>query len=137
VLSTHRSRQAEISEWFDTTAYCRVATPGCPAGGGPSGRDGLVRVNSLDGPAYKDVDASFFRDFNIYERVRFQFRGEATNVFNFVNLSDPGGTLSSTSSFGTISGASSMRVSGGWTVVVLASPADGEPSEERRRRQRS
>jgi hypothetical protein len=42
--------------------------------------------------------------------VKFQFRGEATNVFNFVNLSNPGGTLSSTSSFGIISGASAMRV---------------------------
>jgi hypothetical protein len=69
-----------------------------------------VRVNSLDSPGYKDVDASIFRDFSIYGRVKFQFRGEATNVFNFVNLSAPGGTLSSTSSFGVISGASGMRV---------------------------
>jgi hypothetical protein len=76
----------------DTTAYCRVATAVCSAGGGPSGRDGLVRVNSLDGPGYKDVDASLFRDFNIYEPVKAQFRGEATNVFNFVNLSNPGTT---------------------------------------------
>jgi len=74
------------------------------SGGSPSGLDGLVRVNSLD------VDASLFRDFSIRERVRFQFRGEATNVFNFVNLSNPGGTLNSSSSFGVISGASAMRV---------------------------
>jgi outer membrane receptor protein involved in Fe transport len=98
------------TEWFDTSAYCRVGTAGCPAGGGPSGLDGLVRVNSLDGPGYKNVDASIFRDFAINERVRFQFRGEATNVFNHVNLNNPGGTLSSTSSFGVISGASPMRV---------------------------
>jgi hypothetical protein len=110
LLGTHRSRLAERTEWFDTSAYCRVATAGCAAGGGPSGLDGLVRVNSLDGPGYKDVDASIFRDFTIFERVKFQFRGEATNVFNFVNLSNPGGTLSSTSSFGQISGASGMRV---------------------------
>jgi hypothetical protein len=67
-------------------------------------------VNTLDGPGYKDVDASLFRDFSIHERVRFQFRGEATNVFNFVNLSNPGGTLNSSSSFGVINGASAMRV---------------------------
>jgi hypothetical protein len=97
-------------EWFDTSAYCGVGTAGCPAGGGPSGLDGLVRVNSLDGPGYKNVDASIFRDFAINERVRFQFRGEATNVFNHVNLNNPGGTLSSTSSFGVISGALPMRV---------------------------
>jgi hypothetical protein len=119
VLDTHRSRLAERSEWFDTTAYCRVATAGCPAGGGPSGLDGLVRVNSLDGPGYKDVDASVFRDFNIYERVKFQFRGEATNVFNFVNLGNPGGTLSSTSSFGVISSAANTSAFGSMRVLQV------------------
>ena len=87
-----------------------VRSSGCPAGGGPSGLDGLVRVNSLPGPGYKDFDASLFRTFVIGERVHFQFRGEATNVFNNVNLSKPGGTLNSSSSFGVISGASAMRV---------------------------
>ena len=110
VLSTSRSRVDERAQWFDTTAFCRVATAGCPAGGGPSGLDGLVRPELLDGPGYKNVNASLFRDFTIRERVKFQFRGEATNVFNFVNLNNPGGTLSSSSSFGVISGASGMRV---------------------------
>jgi hypothetical protein len=98
------------TEWFDTSAYCRIGTTGCSAGGGPSGLDGLIRVNSLDGPGLKDVDASLFRDFAINERFKFQFRGEATNVFNFVNLNNPGGTLSSASSFGVITGATPMRV---------------------------
>jgi outer membrane receptor protein involved in Fe transport len=109
-LGAHRSRLAERNEWFDTTAYCRIAAAGCPLGVGAGDLDGTVRVNSLDSPGYKDVDASIFRDFSIYDRVKFQFRGEATNVFNFVNLSAPGGTLSSTSSFGIITGASAMRV---------------------------
>jgi hypothetical protein len=104
------SRAAERKQWFDTSAYCRSGSAGCPAGGGVSGLDGMVSPNSLDGPGYKDVDAAIFRDFNIYERVKFQFRGEATNVFNFVNLNAPGGTLSSTSAFGVITGAGSMRV---------------------------
>lgn len=110
ILDPHRSRLAERTEWFDTSAYCRVGSTGCTAGGGPSGLDGLVRPNSLSGPGYKDFDASLFRDFSIRERVTFQFRGEATNVFNSVNLSNPGSTLNSTSSFGKITGASSMRV---------------------------
>jgi hypothetical protein len=42
--------------------------------------------------------------------VKFQFRGEATNVFNFVNLSAPGGTMNSASSFGIISSGNAMRV---------------------------
>ena len=110
ILGAHRSRQDEMAQWFDTSAYCRIATSGCPAGGGASGLDGLVRVNSLDAPGYKNVDASLFRDFTLHDRIRFQFRGEATNVFNMVNLNAPGGTMSSTSSFGLISGAGSMRV---------------------------
>jgi hypothetical protein len=55
------------------------------------------------------VDASLFRDFTIYGRVKFQFRGEATNVFNMVSLGAPSGTLNS-GSFGTITGASPMRI---------------------------
>ncbi|MGB6974056.1 MAG: carboxypeptidase regulatory-like domain-containing protein [Terracidiphilus sp.] len=110
VLGTHRSRADEKAEWFDTSVYCVPGTSGCTNGAGPSGLDGLVPYDSLDSPGYKDFDASLFRDFNLFDRVRFQFRGEATNVFNFVNLSPPGGTKSSTSSFGVISGASGMRV---------------------------
>jgi hypothetical protein len=96
------SRALERSEWFDTSAYCENApqsvqlaggAPACPAGAGVSGLDGTVRENSLDAPGYKDVDASLFRDFKINERVKFQLRGESTNVFNFVNLGTPGATL--------------------------------------------
>lgn len=110
LLGTHRSRTAEMAEWFDTSVYCNAGASGCPAGAGAAGLDGLVRFNSLNGPGYKDVDASIFRDFGVGERVKFQFRGEATNVFNFVNLSSPGATLKSPSSFGVISGAGGMRV---------------------------
>jgi hypothetical protein len=110
LLGAHRSRQAEMAQWFDTSAYCEVGKAGCPAGAGVSGLDGTVRPDSMDAPGYKNVNASLFRTFNIYERVRFQFRGEATNVFNFVNLNAPGGNLTSPSSFGIISGAGAMRV---------------------------
>jgi hypothetical protein len=34
--------------------------------------------------------------------VRFQLRGEATNVFNFVNLAAPGGTLFNKQDAGTL-----------------------------------
>jgi hypothetical protein len=110
VIGAHRPRSQEIAEWFQTNSYCKVGSTGCPAGGGPSGLDGLVAPNSLDAPGYKNVDASLFRDFTIYSRVKFQFRGEATNVFNFVNLSAPGGTMNSASSFGIISSGNAMRV---------------------------
>jgi hypothetical protein len=110
VLGAGSSRQQQLAQWFDTTAYCEVGTAGCPVGGGTSGLDGLVRPNSLDAPGYKNVNASLFRDFTVYERLKFQFRGEATNVFNFVNLNAPGGNMSSPSSFGVITTAGTMRV---------------------------
>jgi outer membrane receptor protein involved in Fe transport len=100
---------ASTQPWFNTAAYCKNGATGCPAGAGPSHLDGTVRVNSLDAPGYRDVDASLFRDFKIYKNVKFQFRGEATNVFNMVSLSAPGGALNSASSFGYITGASPMR----------------------------
>jgi len=110
VIGAGRSRQQQLAQWFDTTAYCEVGTAGCPVGAGTSGLDGVVRPNSLDAPGYKNVNASIFRDFQVYERLKLQFRGEATNVFNFVNLNAPGGNMSSPSSFGVITTASGMRV---------------------------
>ncbi len=110
VINNGNSRVLEKKQWFDTTAYCHAGTVGCSPGVGAGNLDGTVRVNALDGPGYKNVDAAIFRNFTVYERVQFQFRGEATNVFNFVNMSNPGGTESSTASFGVITGASSMRV---------------------------
>ena len=109
LLGAHRSRADEMAQWFDTTAYCQVATSGCPVGAGISGLDGTIRPNSIDAPGYKSVNASLFRDFKVYERVKLQFRGEATNVFNFVNLGNPGGGLKSLSSFGIISSGAEMR----------------------------
>ncbi len=100
---------ASTAQWFNTSAYCKNGAAGCPAGAGPSGLDGTVRANSLDSPGYRDVDASIFRDFTIHGRIKFQFRGEATNVFNMVSLSAPAATFNS-GSFGTITGASAMRV---------------------------
>jgi hypothetical protein len=35
LLGTHRSRLAERTEWFDTSAYCEVGAAGCPAAAVP------------------------------------------------------------------------------------------------------
>jgi outer membrane receptor protein involved in Fe transport len=45
------------------------------------------------GPGYKDVSLSVFRNFNFTERVKMEFRGEAFNAFNFVNLNEPNTTF--------------------------------------------
>jgi hypothetical protein len=91
-----------IKNWVSPTQFCVGSgtlngIAACPQqGAGPAGFDGTVRQNALDAPGRRDIDASIFRDFPIYERLTFQLRGEATNVFNLTNLPPPQGTLSST-----------------------------------------
>jgi hypothetical protein len=99
------SRVAAMNSWVSATPFCTFnpATGSCP-GAGPGGSDGVYRANSLDAPGRRSIDASLFREFNIHESLRFQLRGEATNVFNLTNLPAPTGTLSSGTTFGRING---------------------------------
>ncbi|PYX90457.1 MAG: hypothetical protein DMG67_12770 [Acidobacteria bacterium] len=45
--------------------------------------------NSVFGPHFFNTDLSVFKNFTITERIRTQFRAEAFNVFNHVNLGQP------------------------------------------------
>lgn len=107
VTDNGHSRVAMIKNWVSNSQFCVANTAlnsinACPQqGAGPAGSDGTVRQNPLDAPGRRDIDASIFRDFPIWERVTFQLRGEATNVFNLTNLPPPNGTLSS-STFGQV-----------------------------------
>jgi outer membrane receptor protein involved in Fe transport len=104
VLDNGHSRVAMMKQWFDTTAYCRPGTDaGCP-GVGPLGLLGNTRPAQLSDPGYRNVDGSIFRDFAIREQVRFQFRGEASNVFNLTNLGAPSTAMNS-STFGQVTGS--------------------------------
>jgi hypothetical protein len=87
---SHRS----AAEWFNTAAYT------VPAFGtyGNAGR------NSLRGPNYWDLDTSVFRQFPIGEGRQFEFRAEAFNLANHVNLGQPDSTITDGPSYGTISG---------------------------------
>jgi outer membrane receptor protein involved in Fe transport len=99
-----RSRAAEMQQWFDTSAYCRPGVDaGCP-GIGPLGLLGNERPAQLDDPGYRNVDASLFRTFGILESLKFQVRGEVSNVFNLTNLGTPSAAMNS-STFGQITGS--------------------------------
>jgi outer membrane receptor protein involved in Fe transport len=101
---TNRSRVVEMAQWFDTSAYCRPGTDaGCP-GVGPLGLLGNTRPAQLDVPGYRNVDASLFRTLDIHESLKFQLRGEVSNVFNLVNLGGPSASISS-STYGQITGS--------------------------------
>lgn len=73
-------------------------------GVGPLDRLGNTRPAQLDSPGYRDVDASLFRTFGIFESLRFQLRGEFTNVFNLTNLGTPTAAMNS-SNFGKVTGS--------------------------------
>src|ERR1700722_18818960 len=45
--------------------------------------------NPLYGPGLANVNASLFKDFGIWERVKFQFRAEVGNLFNHPALNNP------------------------------------------------
>jgi len=103
LIDNGHSRVAMENEWFDKTAYCVTGSTGCP-GLGPLNLLGNTRPAQLSDPGYRDVDASLFRDFGIYSRIKFQLRGEFTNVFNLTNLGAPSATMNS-STFGEVTGS--------------------------------
>jgi hypothetical protein len=97
-LDPNRSRAAVTAAWFNTGAF------GIPL----AGTDGNTQRNLLTGPGSKNVDLALARKFTIHERLSLQARGEFTNAFNLVNLSNPTASLNS-NLFGQIRTASAMR----------------------------
>ena len=90
--SSLSSRSAR--EWFNTAAFAAPAF----------GTYGNAGRNSLWGPNYWRLDSSVFRNFPVGEGRQFQFRAEAYNLANHVNLGMPDGTITDGATFGTISG---------------------------------
>jgi len=63
---------------------CSVSPgPKCP---NPVAFDGNLGRNPYRGPTFADIDLSMFKNFKVSERVTFQFRAEAFNIANRVNL---------------------------------------------------
>jgi hypothetical protein len=48
--------------------------------------DGNMGRNAFRGPSFADIDLSLFKNIKATERVNFQFRAEAFNIANRVNL---------------------------------------------------
>ena len=63
-----------------------------------------IRDRQLSDPGYRDVDASLVRDIQLHDRLKFELRGEAVNVFNLTNLGAPTTAMNS-STFGEITGS--------------------------------
>ena len=64
--------------------------------------------NVLHGPGSQTVNFSLSKIFPIKERLHFQFRCDAFNLFNHANFGNPSATFG-TSSFGNITSAAAAR----------------------------
>ena len=93
--------------WFNTAAFAqnRVVTGVATDGSSPR--------NLLDGPGFRVVDLALSRDFALGGGRRLTFRAEGTNVFNIVNLGQPGNSVpaagATSTTFGVIRTANAMR----------------------------
>ena len=84
-LPTNRSQAEQIEMYFDPTKFSI-----------PADRTyGNSSRNFLIGPGSRNVDLSVFRTFALQRNFRLQFRVEAFNAFNFVNLGNPRANLGS------------------------------------------
>jgi hypothetical protein len=98
-LDSGRPREELIEMWFNTAAFAQPAI----------GLDGTAGRSIVEGPGYRNVDLGLFRDVALGSRSRVQFRLEATNVLNFVNLQNPGTALNAPTTFAKIRSARDMR----------------------------
>jgi hypothetical protein len=98
-LDHSRPIEQVIEGWFNVAAFAVPAV----------GTDGNSGRNIIDGPGIRNVDLGIFRDVPLKGRSMFQFRIEATNVFNIVNLNNPGTSLNAPATFGKIRSARNMR----------------------------
>ena len=70
--------------WFDPAAFAPVTAV----------RYGNTGRNILRGPGSFQLDASVFRNFQITERVKLQFRAESFGITNTPRFNNPGATVS-------------------------------------------
>jgi hypothetical protein len=113
VLNPHRCRvcstNSVVSQWFNPAAFTANG-PGVAGGIGPGGADGNVGRDTLYGPGFKDIDLGLFRNIRFERGLVFQLRGEATNVFNLVSLSNPTANLGSGNDGKITSAAGTQRI---------------------------
>lgn len=92
--------------WFDPNAFAPVT----------AARFGNTGRNILRGPGSFQLDASVFRNFQVTEKIRLQFRAESFGITNTPRFNNPGATVSSM----TRNTDGSIRALNGYTEVLGA-----------------
>ena len=93
--------------WFDPAAFAPVTAV----------RYGNTGRNILRGPGSFQLDASLFRNFQITERVKLQFRAESFGITNTPRFNNPGATVSNL----TRNADGTIRALNGYTEILGAS----------------
>lgn len=101
-LSGGRSRSQKVAEYFNTAAFQSVPV-------GTATGEGNTQFNLLIGPGRKNTDMAAAKDMLIKGENKIQFRADAFNVFNNVNLGNPTAQLNSTND-GVINSAAAGRI---------------------------
>ena len=78
------------SPYFNVTP---IGSSGSAFGRPAKGTFGDLSRNALTGPGFWNVDASLFKKFRIKGESNLEFRIEAQNVFNHVDLDNPDGEI--------------------------------------------
>jgi hypothetical protein len=94
-----RSKADQIRRWFDTSQFATNAV----------GTIGTGRRGQLRAPGDWNLDYSVFKNFEVLETHKVQFRAELFNAFNRANLGQPTDTVNSPT-FGVITSASAPRI---------------------------
>jgi len=88
-----------VAEWFNTNAFTAP----------PFGFYGNAGVNTVTGPGLNKWDMGFFKNFDIHESWKVQFRAEMFNIFNRANFNSVATTYGA-GGFGQLNGAWEPRI---------------------------
>lgn len=99
IIHGDRPESDRLLRYFDKAAFALPA----------DGAFGNLGRNIFDGPGFLQLDLGAYKNFQIREHMRLQFRSEFFNLPNRANFSNPNTTISS-SSFGRITGTQPARV---------------------------
>jgi hypothetical protein len=99
-LPSDRSTAQVLNAYFNPAAFALNAV----------GTFGSSPRNVLRGPGFFNVDSSIAKSFRLTERLNLQVRGDFFDLFNNAHFNAPGSSVSSTSTFGKISGAGDPRI---------------------------
>ncbi|MGI4756593.1 MAG: carboxypeptidase regulatory-like domain-containing protein [Janthinobacterium lividum] len=96
---------ATTVQWFNSnTCGAAAVTAGCIYQLPVAGAFGNISRNSMTGPGFADTDMSIEKNTAITEKLNFQLRVDAFDIFNHPSFGNPGTSASvGSTSFGTIS----------------------------------